>query len=377
MHLVIYETTHHETISSMLELGDLYFDGITVFISNTEIISSESFLHFPSSNKINFVFKQNDESNRAFIKKMFQYIQTNKTSHLHISTFDNNRLYFMAYVLLYTNLKVSMSIQAVNEFCTLRFQNLKIITEAAAKLLAQKRIQHYRVFSNKMEEALMKKLPSAKISFIPASFFKAENVQKKVSDCFIIVVPGSIDANRRNYAEVFTILKYLQKTYDGVKKIKIVFAGTAFNQAGIDIKNQLETFTSASIEVITFSDYLSQAYYDDQLSAADVLWSPLQLNTIYKTVDEVYGTTTATGLTGDMMQHPKPTFLPFAFAVPAHYANAICLYNDVHDLVQQLIEFINKPSLLNEKVEKINDDFKFFETENFAKQFEAVVVQNL
>ncbi len=97
MDLLIYETTHHETLPAMLDLALEYFDNVYVYLKEssyenlTGVNSPEAI--WP---KTRFFIQEPGRPNLSFIRECFSTLQLKKIGHLHISTLDNNLLYIAA-----------------------------------------------------------------------------------------------------------------------------------------------------------------------------------------------------------------------------------------------------------------------------------------
>src|SRR5882672_11209659 len=95
MKLVIYETTHHETLPSILDLSEVYFKYVAVFLKETtyQNLCSDA---APEHQWPHTIFFRQAENypNRNFIRDAVEHFKNNNCSHFHISTLDNNLFYF-------------------------------------------------------------------------------------------------------------------------------------------------------------------------------------------------------------------------------------------------------------------------------------------
>src|SRR5690349_11841716 len=92
--LLIYETTHYETLPAIVELALERFEQITINVVSPDI--PESCNHFPvfKSNKIKWVIKPGDQANWSFIKQLFQELTNDNYTHFLINSLDHNLYYF-------------------------------------------------------------------------------------------------------------------------------------------------------------------------------------------------------------------------------------------------------------------------------------------
>ena len=372
MDLLIYETTHHETLPAMLDLAGLYFDSVYVYLRK---LSYENLvgMHSPEEAwpKANF-FKQNpEETNRQFIRKAFSTLRRKKISHLHISTLDNNLLFLAVHLILNRGIRVSLSVQAINEYAAYKYENLRDITESAAKYIIHHQIRSCRVFFPMMVQHMKNLMPSSIPVYIPPRFYDGRD-EFTSSSTFRIVVPGSVDPNRREYHLIEEFFSQFLAGGSYPKRIELVILGNASNDYGRMIISNLKKLESESFSLITFGHYLSHSEYELNLRQADLIWSPIHLETKgIRNTPETYGHSTATGLTGDLLMAPRPTMVPLGYIVPEHYENTLITYQSLPDLAGWVQYFLEGRGL--EKYQRIQRDLSYFSKENFRAAFEKLM----
>ena len=91
--LVIYETTHHETLPALLDLASMYFENIAVFLREMTYQNISSIRPEEQWQKTAFFRQAETVSNRAFIREAVKFAGNGRYTHFHISTLDNNLLY--------------------------------------------------------------------------------------------------------------------------------------------------------------------------------------------------------------------------------------------------------------------------------------------
>ena len=363
MHLVIYETTHHETLPSILDLSELYFEKVTVFLRELSYqnLSGEN---LPEKKWPHVVFiQQSSGSNRQFIDSAISYAKQHDCSHLHISTLDNNLLYFAWKLSGFNSLQISLSIQAVNQYYSFRCRDLRDISESLAKIFFHKRIKQYRVFFPLMKEVFEKKLSGVSAVYIPSRFFSGKKSSLSY-DKFRIVIPGSVDQNRRDYKFANDFFQQYLPLVPSSNKIELIFLGKADEGFAVDFVASMCSLESHKFQIRYYTDYVSQMEYEEQLANSDIIWSPVHLNTKgIRGSAEVYGTSMATGLTADLLLTCKPALVPAGFQIPEHYHNTIFEYDSPNHLFELITQFMrnDNPSL----EEEICNDLSYFNRENF------------
>ena len=374
MRLLIYETTHHETLPGILDLAEIYFEKVDVFLREStyqnlyaRVLPEDKWL------SASFTRQSVNESNRDFIRRAVTALKQNNYSHFHISTLDNNLLYFALSICDQKKVHISLSVQAINEYLASKYNSIRDISESFSKLYFHKRIQHYRVFFPLMKDALHKSLPSSTVEFIPSRFFQGNQSNSNVPNKFFkIIIPGSVDPIRRDYDFVLSFLK--KSIFDLTKKkpVELIILGSNKTDYALKFLSELETFSSADCKIKYYQDYVQQAEYENQLAGADIIWSPVRIDTVgIRGTPEIYGESTATGLTADLLLSPMPALLPAGFKIPEHYEDAIYLYESEEKLRDLFLKF------MDEKTEgtrdRISGSLSFFVKENFRSSFERLM----
>ncbi len=375
MKLLIYETTHHETLPAILDMATHYFDEITVFLTETSYRNVCNRAR-PEDNwpGVFFLIQPGKCTNRNFIQKAFVLVKKEKYTHVHISTLDNNLLYFAAKIFSSGKINISLSVQAINEYCTLRFNGLRDFTESVAKLYFHKRIKHYRVFSPSMAGTLGQRFPASTPVFIPARFFSPTGLYDRKRDEFYkIVIPGSVDPNRRDYDFVLQFMGIFLPQVTGGKNIELVILGNSDDAYGKHVIAGLQTLESPHFTLKYYDGYISQAAYEQGLSNADIIWSPLQTKTTFKKTAEIYGITTATGLMADLLLNDIPALVPGDFNIPARYEDALIPYDSERQLMELMNGLMAEPGLVEDRRKRVREAFSFFAKENFTGDFEKLM----
>ncbi len=371
--LLIYETTHHETLPSLLDLAELYFESVTVFlreITYQNICGSEA----AGKWKNTVFFRQSARvSNREFIRNAIQYAGNNGYTHFHISTLDNNLLYFAILLRRLPGLHISLSIQAINGYRAFRFKNLRDITESFAKLYFHRRIRHYRFFFPKMAEAFHQGMPQANCQFIPSRFLSELRPEKPGENEYLrIVIPGSINPQRRDYEFVVSFVADNLPAIASEKGIELVLLGNINTPYGLKLLDELKTKISDDLHIKYYFEYVPQLEYEQQLAKADIIWSPIHIKTRgIRGTPEIYGISMATGLIADLLLSCRPALVPVGFVIPEHYQDALIPYDSPSALAERIMEFVY--GFDENRNSRIRNALSFFSVENFKSAFEELM----
>ncbi|HEY4112107.1 hypothetical protein, partial [Puia sp.] len=328
--IVVYETTHHENLPALLDLCETRFPQVRVFLKDISYrnISGSAPLaaRWP---KTEFVVQAAGQSNRSVIRSLFRFLRRNRCSHLHLSTLDNNIFLFALRLCSCHGLQVSLTVHEVNEYFALPFASLRDATESVAKPLLHRRIKHYSFFLPAMATHFRQRMPDATAMFIPSRFYASRPPEQASrppvqasrppeqappmpgptdAKPFTIVIPGSVDGNRRDYEGVIAIFRSWPTT---MPPVELVILGDSRSPYGAGIIAQLQQLASDRFRSRHFEGYIPETVYEKEIEAADLLWSPLRVHKKgSRNNPEVYGQTTASGLTADLLLNNAPALAP-------------------------------------------------------------------
>jgi len=375
MKLVIYETTHHENLPALLDLAEDPFDEVAVFLKKTtyqNICGSGD----PAGLWPGAVFFQQGEheSNRAFIRQMFRYIREKGVSHLHLATLDNNLLFFAWMIRGIKAVHISLTVHEIHEYNANRYEDLRDWTETLAKISFRRRIRHTHFFLPAMVELFRQKDPGSTAVWIPSRFYVPQG-ETGTGAPFKIVIPGSVEANRRDYGFVMEFMKeFLARHEASGVLIELVILGNSGTPYGATVVNALQQLSSPSWRLTSYTEPIPQDEYERQLAAATILWSPLRLEKVsLRKVPEVAGQSTASGLTADLLLNNTPALVPYGYTIPEAFRAAILPYRSKEELAELLGRCIHDPAWYAECRKNIAGSFAFFSKENFRKAFEALM----
>jgi hypothetical protein len=382
--LVIYETTHHENLPALLDLSAAQFGRVVVFLRPVSYDNLSGPVspaeRWPGTE---FIVQEEDCSNRAFIRRMFVFLRKERIGHLHLSTLDNNLLFFAVQLWFYSDLPVSLTVHEVNEYFARSFASFRDWTETAAKLYLRGRIRHYTFFLPAMVERFKKRLPGVVAVFIPSRFYEMraagpepggradDPVATRAGRPFRVVIPGSVDGNRREYELVLSFFtNWLGLATHPPRAIELVILGDSATPYGMGIVGQLQRLESPGFRLVYYSGYIPALVYEQQIETADVLWSPLRVNKkSSRHSPEIYGQTTASGLTADLLLNHAPALAPVGFVLPESFRTALLSYGSPEELEKIFVRLLEDTAYVTALRQQIHQAFSFFIGENFSAAF--------
>ena len=371
--IVVYETTHHENLPALLDCCEMRFPRVVVFlkeVSYRNITGSGD----PAARwlKTRFIIQRERESNRRFITRLFRYLREHRCSHLHLATQDNNLLLWALRLTAAPEVQVSLTVHEVNAFFTRPFNGPRNWTETLAKPLLRRRIRHFHFFLPAMAERFKSLMPQAVTVFLPSRFYDssapypAPNTRSTPGDArpFAIVIPGSVDPNRRDYD---TVLQALD-SWSG-PPLQLVLLGDSSGDFGRTLVAKLRSLA----ELRAHQGYIPETTYEQEIRDSDVLWSPLRIHkTGARDNPETYGRTTASGLTADILLNNIPALVPDELVLPGPFRPALLPYSSPEEAKQHLLRLATDSEYRHGLRRAIHESFTWFSKANFIAAFDTL-----
>lgn len=146
------------------------------------------------------------------------------------------------------------------------------------------------------------------LKFLPI-YFNQFNSGKSENDLIRIVVPGAVSQSRRDYYSFFEKLKNFENinvNYD------VIFLGKAFGKE-LETLNQIRDELPQFITIQYFAEKIEQKLFDDWMVKADIFYCPIQTETKFFSIKEIYGKTKISGNIGDAIKYGKPAIFPTTY----------------------------------------------------------------
>lgn len=154
--------------------------------------------------------------------------------------------------------------------------------------------KHHLVLDEALVNDKYKKLP----------IFYTQFLAQPKNEVLNIVIPGTVSQKRRDYKKVLQMLQ--QVPHD---KLDVVFLGKAQGKE-LEMLQGFDKLSLTNIKIKYFKEKVSQTEFDDYMQKADVLWCPIQKETLFFSQKEIYGFTKMSGNVGDAIRYAKPAVFP-------------------------------------------------------------------
>jgi hypothetical protein len=225
-------------------------------------------------------------------------------------------------------------------------------------------VSAYAVLLPEMKKLLLDTYQVTKpVYVVPGSVYDPIEpaIEKKIT--LRVVIPGSIDATRRNYTELQNLLGLLRS--DNFQPELIVVGATPSGQA-------LPAWMKEPPLKLITGEFVDVPEYESWLEAADLLWAPLP--SVFRRegqADEFYGTSKSSGVFFDAIRHGKPLILPDEIQAPAFLYSSTIRYQDPQHLFYLLFALHDNPIAHSRLQEQAQQNASHFSVTNIRRQLAA------
>lgn len=202
-----------------------------------------------------------------------------------------------------------------------------------------------------LDRNLLKNQVIKKLFYFPVFFNKFDEVGQ--DNIFRVVIPGSVSQNRRDYWAVIKELEHLKID----RELGFIFLGQAKGKE-LDWLENLEKKLPQNIKIQYFKNKLPQDIFDDWMKKANLLWCPIQRETEFLGIKEVYGETKMSGSIGDAIRFAKMAIFP------KNYSSELFFVKNEN---QGIFYNINNFQRLNK------NEWKIFEKNNILLELEEII----
>ncbi|RZM07802.1 MAG: hypothetical protein EOO88_51175, partial [Pedobacter sp.] len=284
-----------------------------------------------------WVVKNDDESNRQFIFRMMTFLKSHPFDIIFASTIEDNFVLYARGFKKLISAKKILTLHMVNAYADFQSAlSLRRWVRNHGKRMLLKTVDALNVISEPQSKYLAERIQTQlPIHLIPGGHFEETNfhpVQYNKTEPIRIIVPGSVDARRRDYGSV---LELLQLAKEERVSISITLLGGFSTAYGAGVMQQCQEWLKTNNNLFTFEEaHLDQPLFDDTIRNAHFIWMPLQNKTMISDgVTEMYGISICSGNVGDIIRHAKPFFAPSFLQMDKALERAALRYDSVIDIL--------------------------------------------
>jgi len=337
MKIGIFEMEHYEGAYPIIQLFDMPANEVVVF---TNTYTYERFVELFKHDMGRFQWEVIDKgSNRLrFFWKLYKAAKKHRLNLFYVNTISNNHLLYAWMLGLLRIDRVILTVHDLN--CMFRshwsLHARETIHHIGKKALI-KQIKEFNVISAAMldniKEATHHQVP---IHNLPGSVFKREQVKLAISDYIHLVVCGGLEKKRRDYDQVFDLVKAAEEKQ---LPVHITLLGGTYDDYGKSIAQKAQALKTTYAKLAVYEcRNVPQDEFDKQLDNAHFILLTSVIDTaICFTIPETYGLTKSSGNVFDGIKHARPFMVPQLLRMPANLESSCFRYSTN----EQLIDFIS------------------------------------
>jgi hypothetical protein len=338
----IFEMEHFEGAYPVIQLFDVPANQLVIF---TDAATYKRFadLFKQDVNRYQWEILDKTGGKWRFFRQLYNAAKKHRLDLFYLNTISNNHLFYAWVIGALRIGRVVLTVHDINCLFKSRwsFQARQLIHHLGKKALI-KRVPAFNVVSDTMVDYLRQTTHGKKqVHNIPGAVFERAQTTLAINDRIHLVVPGSLDKKRRDYPQVFALLKAAEARK---LRLHITLLGgyiDAFGQSIIQQATALQT-TYATISVYD-THTVHQDEFDKQLDDAHFIFIPSVIDTaICFAIPETYGLTKSSGNIFDVIKHARPFIVPQSLRVSATLERSCFRYTSIDELINFLEGFLTK-----------------------------------
>lgn len=336
----IFELEHFEGAYPVIQLFDMPGNQLVIF-TDAETYDRFADLFKQDMDRFQWEVLDNTHGKWRFFSQLYKAAKKHKLDIFYLNTISNNHLFYAWVIGLLRIARVVITVHDIN--CMFKsgwsFKARPLIHHIGKKAIIQ-RVKEFNVVSDTMVDYLRETTGGQKqVHNIPGAVFESDQASLSINDHIHLVVPGSLDKKRRDYHQVFALLKVAE-----IKQLPlhITLLGGYIDDHGKAIIEQATALSLQHARVTVYDTRLvHQDEFDKQLNAAHFVFIPSVIDTaICFSIPEVYGLTKSSGNMFDVIKHARPFITPLPLRIPATLDSSCFRYTSIEHLVAFLQKFM-------------------------------------
>lgn len=181
------------------------------------------------------------------------------------------------------------------------------------------------------------------VFFLPFSTTEEfiQNVKKEPSKLIKILIPGTIDSERRNYKDLLDVFEtYISKNQDS--NIRLSFLGRIFSDKDQNIGEISDKINlKYGTRIKYWNAFIDQKEFDEEIENADLILSNIYPKIRVQGIPEFYGTSKGTGISYVYYSTAKPGIAPKFQKVMEGFDDQFIRFDSYRDLEQIFMKLDN------------------------------------
>lgn len=332
----IFEMQHFEGAYPIIQLFDMPANEVIVF-TNTYTYQRFVELFKQDINRYQWEIIDRKGSRLRFFWQLYKAAKKHRLDLFYVNTISDNHIFYAWVLGLLRINRVILTVHDIN--CMFRshwsFHARETIHHIGKKALI-KRVKEFNVISEAMvdniREATQQKAP---IHNLPGSVYKAEQVKLIIGDYIHLVVCGGLEKKRRDYDQVFDLVKSAEEKR---LPVHITLLGGTYDEYGKAIAQRARALKTTYAKLLVYEQrHVHQDEFDKQLNNAHFILLTSVIDTaICFAIPETYGLTKSSGNVFDGIKHARPFIVPHSLRMPANLESSCFRYSSN----EQMIDFL-------------------------------------
>lgn len=361
MNIVFYDTEHFETTYAFVKTWDVPEHNITLF-TTPEVAAVLKKMFGKDAGRYRWISK--NKRNAFFIRDLYRYCRVHNVSLLVLTTVAHHHLLLALLCRLLKRTPTLLTIHDADSFFRPRLSlSLRPLVQYAGKNLLARWVKGYLALLLSVRDHIDRQYrPAQPVYCLPGGVYEGRQQAPALPGNgypLVVVVPGSIDPQRRAYEQVLGLadaLQYRQGTYE------LVLLGAAAGASGQAVLRAVAALQYKNVGIRYFATaFVEHADFEQELERCHLVWIPLQQAFSTGGRSERYGTTKSSGSFFDAVRHARPILVPDHIPLSPEIKDQCTTYSSPTDLADLLEKLSLEPDLLQQLAETAHGNALFFQ----------------
>lgn len=339
----IFDTEHFETVYPLIRIFDVEENVLTIF-TNQEVHTMLKQLLGDRINRYYWVVQESGESNITFIWRMHAYLNRLQPDLFIYSTVKDNHLLHARLLKMHPTMRSILTLHAINSMSRFVFSfQIRRLIRSIGSIHLFRTVKELNVLSSTMKAYLQGQLTKPRpIHNLPGAIYEGDATQISIEGEIRLVVPGSVDRERRDYDEVFRLLDQAEKE---MLRLDVILLGAPSGEYGEAIISRANRRKSVYTGIYSYSvGTVPMNEFDRQMRRSHFVFIPaVKESYAYDHTREIYGESKTSGNIFDAVKYARPLIYPAHLAIPEEMQNSGFRYTDIETVIELLKSLLAEP----------------------------------
>lgn len=329
----IFEMEHFEGAYPIIQLFDMPANQVVIF-TNSYTYQRFVELFKEDIDRFQWVVIDKNRNRWLFFWRLYKAAKKHQLDLFYVNTISNNHILYAWMIGLLRINRVVLTVHDIN--CMFRspwsFQPRQFIHHIGKKALI-KRVKEFNVISEAMIDNIREATRhQKKIHNLPGSVFNIEQPVLTINDHIHLVVCGTLEKKRRDYDQVFELVKAAEGKQ---LPVYITLLGGYLDEFGRSVVQKAMALKLKYARLFVYdSKLVHQDEFDRQLNNAHYILITDVIDTaICFAIPETYGVTKSSGNVFDGIKHARPFIVPQKLRMPANLETSCFRYSSNNELI--------------------------------------------